>query len=246
MRDPAFLFFSSDFLTGVADLTFEERGQYITLLCLHHQKGRLSKKIIDMNCPNVSKDVLSKFCIDENGLYYNKRLEFESNKRKEHAEKQRDRATKGWEKRKKSINNGNSFGNAVADAVALPLEIENENRIRDINTEGIENFIFEIKDKLDPDFYRYLRIRYQLKNPIQLKPEFASKTNCYFILVQAIPLFGEKIKFLKDKSEGAVINGIKEWLKFNTVKKANVEWNNYLDMAQHCINYIDLQQNKKQ
>ena len=41
-RDPAFLFYSSDFLSGIADLNMEERGQYITLLCVQHQKGRLN------------------------------------------------------------------------------------------------------------------------------------------------------------------------------------------------------------
>ena len=122
-KDPAFLFYSSDFLSGVSDLTFEERGHYITLICLQHQKGHLSKKIIDLNTPNLSKDVLNKFTKDENGLYYNKRTEEEITKRKEHSEKQRLRAKEGWKKRK-----------ATANATALPLEDENENEDIIINT----------------------------------------------------------------------------------------------------------------
>ena len=89
-KDPAFLFYSSDFLTGVSDLTFEERGQYITLLCLHHQKGRLSKKVISIAIQSVSADVMSKFKKDKKGFFYNERLEEEAKKRAEHSEKQRN------------------------------------------------------------------------------------------------------------------------------------------------------------
>jgi len=81
MKDPAFLLYSSDFLTGTSDLTMEEKGQYITLLCLQHQKGRLSDKAIKLAVGNVEKDVMLKFVKDEEGLWYNKRLNQESTKR---------------------------------------------------------------------------------------------------------------------------------------------------------------------
>lgn len=127
MKDPAFLFYSSDFLVGVSDLTFEERGQYITLLCLHHQKGRLSKKAVAIAVGTATADVLDKFEMDENGLYYNKRLEYESEKRKAHSEKQRKRAVDGWATRR-------SHGNATA----LPLENENEIDNKKGESEGEE------------------------------------------------------------------------------------------------------------
>lgn len=126
-KDPAFLFYSNDFLTGVADLTFEERGQYITLLALQHQKGHLTPKAIKISVPSVSNDVLSKFSIDEDGNYFNERLELEANKRAEHSRKQKERALKGWEKRKRQ-----SGGEATADATALPLEDENVNEDTDV------------------------------------------------------------------------------------------------------------------
>lgn len=128
-KDPAFLFYSSDFLAGVSDLTFEERGQYITLLCLHHQKGRLSEKMIRLTIGNATADVMAKFRQDENGLFFNDRLEEEIEKRRKHAEKQRVRAIDGWKKRK----TGNATSNATADATALPLENENENGNEDVN-----------------------------------------------------------------------------------------------------------------
>lgn len=81
-KDPAILFYTGDFLNGCTDLTFEERGQYITLLCLQHQKGHLSEKTIRLTVGSVSVDVLSKFERDDDGFFYNQRLEDEINKRR--------------------------------------------------------------------------------------------------------------------------------------------------------------------
>jgi len=134
-KDPAFLFYSNDFLTGVSDLTFEERGQYITLLALQHQKGHLTEKIIKITVPNVSSDVLSKFSIDDEGNYFNKRLELEAKKRSEHSRKQKERALKGWEKRKRE-----SQTDATADATALPLENVNENKDVIKSNKGVPPF----------------------------------------------------------------------------------------------------------
>lgn len=150
MKDPAFLFYSSDFLTGVTDLTMEERGQYITLLCLQHQKGRLSKKMIGIAIPNAAADVLAKFKIDEKGFYYNSRLEFESLKRSEHAEKQRQRALDGWKKRK-------AAEHTTANAAALPLENENENE--DLNSNSTTT-LEDVSSKKKPtmtDFIEYAK-----------------------------------------------------------------------------------------
>jgi hypothetical protein len=122
-KDPAFLFYSSDFLTGVSDLTMEERGQFITLLCLQHQKGHLTKKVMQLQCHGIpTADVLAKFRIDENGLYYNERVEQEREKRAAHSVKQRENAFKRWNKDKLSTKQTLSDGNAMA----MPLENENE------------------------------------------------------------------------------------------------------------------------
>jgi hypothetical protein len=43
-KDPAILFYTSDFLTGTFTMTDEQVGKYIRLLCLQHQKGSLTEK----------------------------------------------------------------------------------------------------------------------------------------------------------------------------------------------------------
>ena len=143
-KDPAFLFYSSDFLTGVSDLTIEERGQFITLLCLQHQKGHLSDKVIKIAVGVVSVDVMEKFIKDDEGFYFNERLELEAGKRKAHSEKQKQRALKGWEKRKGI----DSPLKATADATALPLEDEDEDEDTiDFNKEGDFDIFWKLYDK---------------------------------------------------------------------------------------------------
>lgn len=137
MKDPAFLFYSSDFLSGVQDLTMEERGQYITLLCIQHQKGHLTEKMIRLSCGNATEDVLAKFEQDENGNFFSKRLEIEIQKRREHSEKQRQRAIDGWEKRKKETQ---ATASPTANATALPLENGNEGESKDVIEDKDESF----------------------------------------------------------------------------------------------------------
>jgi hypothetical protein len=145
-KDPAFLFYSGDFLVGVSDLTMEERGQYITLIALQHQKGHLSKRNIDLAVPNVSDFVLAKFKIDENGCYFNERTEEEVEKRKKFTDSQREKALKRWNKECE----GNAEANAVAYEKDMPRQMpcENENKNKIINT-NIIDIIQDSKDNID-------------------------------------------------------------------------------------------------
>ena len=85
-NSPAFLFYSADFLVGCTLLSMEERGKYITLICMQHQLGHLSKEDMESIVGSISNKLLSKFDIDDNGLYYNKRAEEEMLKRKAYSE----------------------------------------------------------------------------------------------------------------------------------------------------------------
>lgn len=98
MKDPAFLFYSSDFLSGTMLMSDEEIGQYIKLLCLQHQKGHLKEKDMLSVCKTYNEDIFSKFIKDEDGNYYNERLEYEINKRKAYSESRRNNRRKKEEK----------------------------------------------------------------------------------------------------------------------------------------------------
>jgi hypothetical protein len=86
-KDPAFLFYSQDFFMGTYGMTDAQVGRYIRLMCLQHTKGHLSEDIMSgVMGGELDAAVMSKFKVDENGLYYNERLEEEVSKRKRYSE----------------------------------------------------------------------------------------------------------------------------------------------------------------
>lgn len=141
-KDPAFLFYSADFLVGVMDLTDEETGQYIKLICLQHQKGRLKKESIYRMFPNISDCVLEKFEIDENGLYYNPRVEEEIEKRENFVRARQINGAKGG--RPPKCDCANNLNETDRLSVGKPKqnlsENENENINEDIN--DIDNNLY--------------------------------------------------------------------------------------------------------
>lgn len=124
-KDPAVLFYTSDFLTGTMLMSDEEVGQYIKLLCLQHQRGRLTKNHMLSICKTLDSEVLSKFQVDESGLYFNERMEEESIKRKNFTESRKHNGSKGGRPKKHKTTRKPS---------AKPSEnlTENENEIEDI------------------------------------------------------------------------------------------------------------------
>jgi hypothetical protein len=114
-KDPAFLFYSSDFLTGTLLMSMEQKGKFITLLCIQHQKGHLSEKDMLHICGSYDEDVFNKFQKDEQGKFYNIRLEEEVDKRKAYSESRRNNR-----KKKEDMNNTSS-------SYVQHMENENEN-----------------------------------------------------------------------------------------------------------------------
>lgn len=83
-KDPAFLFYPKDFLSGTQFFTDEQLGKYLRLLIAQHQTGHLYEKHMLHICKSHDKDIFDKFVKDENGLYYNQRLENEILKRQKY------------------------------------------------------------------------------------------------------------------------------------------------------------------
>jgi uncharacterized protein YdaU (DUF1376 family) len=135
MKDPAFLFYSADFIVGTMAMSFEDRGKYITILCLQHQHGRLEEKTISLLVGSISVMLKSKFNIDENGLWYNERLEAEISKRKSFIESRSTNGKKGGRpKKEEKLNKTTSFHLAKAkQKLGININInENINEIKNI------------------------------------------------------------------------------------------------------------------
>jgi uncharacterized protein YdaU (DUF1376 family) len=96
-KDPAILFYTSDFLTGTMTMSNEEVGKYIRLLCLQHQKKRLTDKDMLYICGTYVEEVYNKFTKDANNQYFNERLEEETIKRRNYSESRRKNISKRYE-----------------------------------------------------------------------------------------------------------------------------------------------------
>ena len=152
-KDPAFLFYSSDFLTGTMFMSDSQLGKYIKILCTQHQKGHLSEKDMLKICKRYDKDIFEKFVKDESGKYYNIRLEKEIEKRSAYS---KSRANN----RKNKIN----FEN-ICFSYVKHMENENEN----ININNINNILEYINNnKLNNIInllIEYLNYRKSIKLP---------------------------------------------------------------------------------
>jgi len=84
-KDPAVLFYTSDFLSGTSFFTDEQRGQYIRLLCEQHQNGHIPEEHMINICKSYDSPVMRKFIKDPDGLFYNERMEKEVLRRRNYS-----------------------------------------------------------------------------------------------------------------------------------------------------------------
>ena len=87
-KDPAVLFYTQDFLTGTMLMTNEQRGKYIVLLCLQHQKGTLTERDMLKICGEYDPDIWAKFNQQDDD-FYNKRMLQESVRRMNYTKSRR-------------------------------------------------------------------------------------------------------------------------------------------------------------
>lgn len=114
-RDPAVLLYFNDWHSGTITFSRHLKGCYMDLLHAQFNSGHLSLEEIKTVLGNdfASWGALSKkFIKDDNGLFFNHRLESEIIKRKDFSKKQSDRVKKRYQK----------------GTVDLPI-IEDENKI---------------------------------------------------------------------------------------------------------------------
>ncbi len=159
MNDPAVLFYTSDFLTGVIDMTMEERGQYITLLCYQHQKGHISIETIRLLVGySVSDKVMQHFKIDKDGNYYNSRMDIEKEKRAVFTESRRINGLKGGRpKKEKNKPLGKPTKNLVDNHMGNHMGNENDNENININKNYFNN------DEVNELFKEFLDLRKKIK-----------------------------------------------------------------------------------
>lgn len=98
MKDPAFLFYPSDFNDGTQIFTHEEVGAYLRVLMLQFSQGRLPfwqiERKLGIDTARLWEVFGCKFKRDDMGCYYNERLESEQLKRANFTQSRRNNLQK--------------------------------------------------------------------------------------------------------------------------------------------------------
>ena len=126
-KDPAFLFYPGDYVSGTMGMTFEEKGAYMDLLMLQFNRGHMNTHMIQHTVGHLWEQVKCKFIQDDLGLWFNVRLDFEKDKRKTFTESRRNNI-KPKEKPKKEP----SYETHMNTHMDSHMENENENINKDI------------------------------------------------------------------------------------------------------------------
>lgn len=150
-KDPAFLWYPGDYLAGTAEYSFEEKGAYVELLMKQFEHGgALSddriKRILRESYARIWGVICEKFKQDENGNWFNARLEKERVKRKNFTTS-RKKNLEG----KRSSHTGSHMGHhtdthiETHTAPRMENENRNENRNENKNKKQAENFFLEVE-----------------------------------------------------------------------------------------------------
>ena len=127
-KDPAFLFYPGDYVSGTMGMTFEEKGAYMDLLMLQFNRGHMNMHMIQHTIGHLWEQVKCKFIQDDEGLWYNVRLDIEKEKRKTFPESRRNNI-----KPKNKPKEEPSYETHMNSHMKPHMENVNENINKDIN-----------------------------------------------------------------------------------------------------------------
>lgn len=133
MRDPAFLFYPNDFDAATKFFDDAQVGLYMRLLIAQFQHGHLSERQINFITKERDEMVFAKFKKDENGHFYNERLDSEIGKRRKFSESRRKNVSKRYDSTLVPTSEPTSVDTSVLH-MNLHMENENENENRNRNT----------------------------------------------------------------------------------------------------------------
>ena len=128
-KDPAFLFYPGDYVSGTMGMTFEEKGAYMDLLMLQFNRGHMNTHMIQHTVGHLWEQVKCKFIQDNEGLWYNVRLDVEKEKRKTFTESRRNNM-----KPKDKPSYEPPYETHMQHHMDSHMENVNENINKDINT----------------------------------------------------------------------------------------------------------------
>jgi len=164
-KDPAFLFYPNDWIGGTMGMTFEEKGAYIDLLMMQFNRGHMTSHMIGQVVGQVWDKLQHKFVQDEEGKWFNERLDSEKEKRSNFTLSRRNNK-KGTNQHNKS----RSYDQSYDKHMASHMENVNEN----VNVNVIINedmWLIQKKRFLENEgfFYKFCTAKNISKNNLLIK-----------------------------------------------------------------------------
>lgn len=209
-KDPAYLFYSSDFIAQTTLMSDEQVGRYIKLCCIQHINGHICEEDMLNICKTYDVKIFSKFIKDEDGLYFNPDLEEVINKRKAYSksrsENRKNKAGKGKEASEEKeeenyeedvLNICSSYEKHMGNGIG----IENIN----ININSLLNFIDSLDIYTAPEIFKIFDI--YKKNCPDLCPITYERNKAKFL--QKIKEFLREIRLNFDHFEKVCIKANK-------------------------------------
>ena len=122
-KDPAVLLWTKDFLVGTMTMSYEQKGKYITLLCLQHQNQYLTDTDMKSILNEEDIQVAEKF-IKEDGKWYNLKMKEESIRRKSYTENR----LKNFQKKKDMKSHMENHTGTVTGTVTGTASLDREQK----------------------------------------------------------------------------------------------------------------------
>ena len=172
MKDPAFLFYPGDWLSGTIGMTFEEKGAYLELLMVQFSRGHMTDHMCGQVVGQVWDKIKFKFKQDSEGLWFNERLDIEKERRKKFVDSR---------KNNKKGKNQHSNNGHMTTHMTDHMENRNRDRDEDIIELGIRSNIYIIvRPKTIGSKYRIngedgLNQFFDQQGSIITRPEFVKK-----------------------------------------------------------------------
>ena len=198
-KDPAFLFYTSDFLTGTMFMTNEQIGIYIRLLCSQHQHGGLIDKVTFNSLVGSHEMLRTKFLETDKG-FYNERLAKEVQLRAKKSSNMSKTAKEVWEKRKAELtlleqmeSKSNTNVQNKGTNVVQPEDV-NEDEIKNKN-----NYDFVLTEYKEP-FEKWLQYK------TDRKEKYKSDTSIELFYKKLVKLSNNNPKIATDIVEQSMAN----------------------------------------
>lgn len=217
-KDPAFLFYASDFMMGTAFFSDVQAGKYIRLLCFQHQHGGLIDKNSFNSIVGDDRLIRSKFVECDDG-FYNERLAKEMEKRQKKSNNISEAAKNIWKERKKKNESDRIVIESYNNPNGKVIESHNDGNgivIRPENTNENEiNLDSNYQNMLIPKMVEIFKSSY----PYYPVDENADYTACLSISYKIAKLKNWKKSTVLNENMQNVLDSWRKIVEFTTTDK---------------------------